>query len=272
MIFNSNIHPHPENPGPDPRAKKPRREREPHPARPVNIIALLIIAVIALFLSMVLPVIFQLAMKTELHGSLVKPPQTELLDGAQKESHVVTNSTEYETEFVPGALEERGSTFGWLSFWYGPLMLTGADLEFTMHPLDETEPVKGYARIGYRSFATVFLTFLFFLALLWLLEIFMGNPDVALKLVPIFVALWFLYALFVWAIGGMVTSSAEDFFNVALEPIDTAAQFKVSPLILFNAPIRIFFVGMAYWVLKHVIFKKREQQEERHKYVTGPMT
>lgn len=256
------------------------------PVKPVGARWLIILPVIALVLCMLAPWIFSLAMRLDFRASLQRgdvveepepllkqdpgsgnfnlsigdkpdedveeelifePPEG-VMPGAISETHKVTLTTEYESVFVPIRLAAYKGPMVLICILYGPTFITGAPLDLTIAP-DRTDGLNGTASLRPANSWTPVLFAIVFLLFLLIINISLIDQGAPLKFIVAFTILWLVYSAIIQMIGGVITSGLSDFLNTLLTDEQGGASFDPVRYGFVSAPIRVFLIGMIYWVL-----------------------
>ena len=235
--------------------------RKPVPVRPGSrpeagggvIRWVVIVSIVALVLSMFLPVILSLAMRLEIHATRDVTPlemaQNYAMPGAIKEKLDTVTSTDYLATFVPSRLTNRTFQFTWLEIFYGPILLTGTSIDLVPNVETRGQGFTGYASMMLSGSGPVIMFFVLLVALLVVLQWSYKNPNQVLGYVMGLTITWLIYTLIISLLARWLTSPANSVLNQVLGRESNPLSFAPPIWDVLDAPVRVFVVGMVYWVL-----------------------
>jgi hypothetical protein len=209
---------------------------------------------------MILPLVLSLAMKLEIHANHDVSPmglaQNYAMPGAIQEKLDVLASTDYTATFVPTRLANREAPFTMIEILYGPLFFTG----MTIDMLPDIKTVgEGFTGNTYLSFSSIVPSFVFFVILFamfavigWLCR----NLNDALKFVLGITIAWLIWAILIALFSGLITRPVTDVVNQVLGRTDNPLHYSPRFWDAIGAPLRVFIVGMIYWVMAYFRTKK----------------
>jgi hypothetical protein len=242
--------------------------------RDTTLLWVVAISVGALFIAMVAPLIFSLALNLELHSTKDVSPQDMAgnypLPGSIREKLEMSTSTDYLASFVPMHLTTRAFGFSAMEVFYGPALLTGSTIDLV--PTKETigQGFTGTATTRLRGVVPVLLFYLLLIGLFVILHLVSANPSRALRFIIGLTIAWLLYAILISLLSGLLTRPAVDVINQVLgrarNPLSYAAPFWD----ILDAPLRVFVVGMIYWVLVYMSRRAKVEMAEVRKAERPP--
>jgi hypothetical protein len=227
----------------------------------------LIVSVASLLLCMVLPVVLSLAMRLELHADRQVEPQDLAanypMQGAVKEKLDMITSTDYLSTFVPTRLAERATPFAMIEVLYGPLFLTGMTIDLMPDLNTRSAGFTGYTHLSLASNAPAFVFFILLLGLLFVIGMSHKNMNDVLTFIIGITITWLVWAILVALLSGLLTHPVLDVVNQVLgrsaNPLKYAPRFWDA----LGAPLKVFIVGMVYWVLVYLVRKAKEDSVSR---------
>jgi hypothetical protein len=240
----------------------------PHdtPEKMIGFRWLVIISITALVLSIVLPLVTQLNMRVDFRAISETSNQwegvdTTVLAGSQSEAYVRTVSTEYKAIFIPLNLSNNAAQFTPLMVLYGPVLITGQPLEIGVIPEAFSSELVGSAAIRLAHVGGPAVFYILLLFLLVIMDLMLKSPQAVLKFVLILSLLWLGYSLIMWLIGGwMIAPLKPVFLNLLAERQGIARYTLDFTMTVLGPAVRIFFVGILYWVLSFMLKRARSDQ------------
>jgi len=235
------------------------KKEDAKPVKSVGTMTLIIMAVVALVLSIILPLIFLLSMRVDFSAKIESmnqwgEGQEGVIAGAKPEIYQRTVSSEYKAVFVPSRLTEYKGAFTGIAVMYAPLLITGSPLELNAKPSGSSPDLTSEARIRFSSNAPVAIFFIVLLIILFFMDLMLNNPNASLKFVVTLSVLWLLYSLLVWGLGGLMMRTVNVVLNELLaQSQQGAASFSLGGVNAIGAPARIFLIGTLYWVVSFML-------------------
>jgi hypothetical protein len=226
---------------------------------------LLIITVTILVLTIVLPLVTQQRLRVDFNATSESSDQWEEIDeavlpGAEQEAFLKTVSTEYKAIFMPLQLTDRSSHFTGIMVFFGPVMITGQPLELNGAPDSETSDLRSIALIRLASAAGPIVFFILLILLLAVMDLLIKDTGAILKFVITLSLFWLGYSLIMWLIGGWMMVPVNDIFEGMLTEEQGSADYHLDFMMsVLGPPVRIFFVGILYWVFSYMLRKARSE-------------
>jgi hypothetical protein len=227
-----------------------------------------IMSLVVLVLCMILPAILSLSMQFELHATRVVTPQdlaqNYALEGSIEKLDTVT-STDYTATFVPSHLTTRSVPFAVLEVFYGPVLLTGVSINMVPNEATRGAGFTGYGDLSFTSAAPVVLFYILLIALFVILNWLYASHTEVLKFMIGLSFTWLIYTVIVSLLSGPLTGAANDVLNQVLGRTTNPLHF--APLFwgALGAMVRVFFVGMLFWVAVYLGRRAKVEVKEIEK-------
>jgi hypothetical protein len=253
---------------------KPKPVKPVTPRKDSTVLWVLILSLGALVVTMLAPLIFSLALNLELHSTRDVSPQdmagNYALPGAMKEKLDMSTSTDYLASFVPTRLTTRAFPFSAMEFFYGPALLAGSSIDLV--PTKETigQGFTGTAGIRLRGVVPVMLFYLLLIGLMVILHLAFSNSNQALRFIIGLAITWFLYSVIISLLSGLLTRPALDVINTVLGHSTNPLKYAPPLWDILDAPLKVFVVGMIYWVLVYMSRRARVEAAEIKKAERPP--
>jgi hypothetical protein len=213
----------------------------------------IILSLGVLILSMLVPVVFLLAMDLEIHATHDITPmeiaQSYAMSGAMKEKLNTTTSTDYMAEFVPSKLTSRSFQFTSLAFFYGPVLLTGTEINLVPDKTAREAGFSGYAKLVLSSIWPVVAFYIALLLLFVILTLAYKKMNQVLKYAVGLSLFWLIYVILLSFIANLITAPVDNVINQVVGRSMNPIGFTPSLAVMIGAPVRVFLLGMIFWIL-----------------------
>jgi hypothetical protein len=226
---------------------------------------LLLISLIALIFCMIVPVITILGLKMEFSSKLESTDawngvHNGVLNGATEENYKRTVATDYNARFVPARLIDENKLFTWVEIFYGPILLTGTDLQLSGTSAGG-QGLESGAEIELDGRGPAIGFFIIYILILVAMGLFIRNQNTMLKFIVSLTAVWLLYSLLIWALGDFIFGSLNGILNRLLTEEQGSATYSLGLGSILVAPMSMFMAGMLYWVLSFLLIRAKSSPD-----------